>query len=282
MTDYKAEDQGLLLVFSDPGKHVSLEEFHDWYDNEHVPLRTSRFAEFLSAARYSVSSSVYSNGTSHSAADANANANASKTFDSRWAAIYSISSNDIFNQQRYTSLRANRSEREAKLIGRIGVLDRRIYRLVWDSAQGASASSAARPAAPESSSDAAPIVVLTSVHLASSEKAKEYEQWYDEEHSALLAEVPGWKRTRRFELVDAVINGKDTVQGDADRVPRVLAMSEYINPAFASSAEFQHATSTPWRNKVNSSEYIVTRERRVCEIYKAWEPEAALKAADQL
>ena len=30
---------GLLFVFGEPGPGVTDEEFNDWYDNEHVPLR---------------------------------------------------------------------------------------------------------------------------------------------------------------------------------------------------------------------------------------------------
>lgn len=30
---------GYLWVMSEPGEAVTLEEFTDWYDNEHVPLR---------------------------------------------------------------------------------------------------------------------------------------------------------------------------------------------------------------------------------------------------
>ena len=30
---------GFLAVFSEPGANVSMEEYQDWYNNEHIPIR---------------------------------------------------------------------------------------------------------------------------------------------------------------------------------------------------------------------------------------------------
>lgn len=211
-----------------------------------MPLRTQRFPEFLSAARYAVSTSLYRiSPAAPAGSEMKTQTNAkeedertSKTFQSQWAAAYSISSNEIFAQDRYTSLREQRSAREAELLSRIGVLDRRIYRLTWDSAQGgaifpshsttpapASAHTPSRAPRPEVARDANPVIVLTSVSLSSKAHEEEYLRWYDEEHASLLARVPGWKRTRRFELIDALIVGREAHVGDAAKVPRFLAVS---------------------------------------------------------
>ena len=48
---------GYLLVYSDPGDKVAQEEFTDWYDNEHVPLRVAVPA-FLSCAHLPATSGV--------------------------------------------------------------------------------------------------------------------------------------------------------------------------------------------------------------------------------
>jgi hypothetical protein len=133
---------GLLLVFAELGEKVTEEQFHgepraplltwplsctspsicfptarpdspslflfldivDWYDNEHIPLRTSSLPEFSTAARYV----------------------ALDNKEPKWAAMYSISDNTLFGEDRYTKLRANRSEREGKLVASLGVLDRRV------------------------------------------------------------------------------------------------------------------------------------------------------------
>jgi hypothetical protein len=75
----------------------------DWYDNEHIPLRTSSLEAFVSAARFV----------------------ALDEQEPKWSAMYSISDNTLFGKEEYTKLRANRSPREAKLVASLAVLDRR-------------------------------------------------------------------------------------------------------------------------------------------------------------
>ncbi|BGP36257.1 hypothetical protein JCM10449v2_000155 [Rhodotorula kratochvilovae] len=94
---------GYLWVLSDPGAQATLEEFQDWYDNEHVPLRMENISEFETGARYA-------------AADGQ---------QPGWSAAYDISSVALFSDNKYTRLRANRSPREGALVARLGVLDRR-------------------------------------------------------------------------------------------------------------------------------------------------------------
>ncbi|TNY18144.1 hypothetical protein DMC30DRAFT_72842 [Rhodotorula diobovata] len=94
---------GYLWVLSEPGSQATLEEFQDWYDNEHVPLRMENISEFETGARYE-------------AADGQ---------KPGWAAAYDISSVALFSDHKYTRLRANRSPREGALVARLEVLDRR-------------------------------------------------------------------------------------------------------------------------------------------------------------
>jgi hypothetical protein len=248
---YDERDAGLLLVYSDPGKAATEEEFHgehawhlwdltrreltfillylDWYDNEHVPLRTKKFSTFLTAARYEVTSSAYSS---------EIDKDPSLAFDARWAALYTISSNALYTDPAYTSLRTNRSPREGELLSRVSVLDRRIYRLVFDSsADGAidittesrggigPAPADLRARTKEEVQQEAPFVVATSITPAKGNKAA-YDDWYYKEHVGMLAKVPGWKRTRRFELVDALVNGKGVKSnnGDGAHVPLCLGL----------------------------------------------------------
>ena len=118
---------GLLLVFAELGENVTEEQFHgrfigsvvarsllkthsgrraDWYDNEHIPLRTSSLETFTTAARFG-------------ALDGQ---------EPKWAAQYTISDNTVFGKDEYTKLRANRSPREGKLVANLAVLDRRVSR----------------------------------------------------------------------------------------------------------------------------------------------------------
>ncbi|GAA6007517.1 uncharacterized protein JCM10292_003912 [Rhodotorula paludigena] len=94
---------GYLWVLSEPGAQATVEEFQDWYDNEHVPLRMQHISEFETGARYE-------------AADGQ---------KPGWAAAYDITSVALFSDNKYTRLRANRSPREGALVARLEVLDRR-------------------------------------------------------------------------------------------------------------------------------------------------------------
>jgi hypothetical protein len=207
----------------------SLLESADWYDNEHVPLRTKKFSTFLSAARYEVTASSHSSET---------DSTPSAAFKAKWSAIYTISSNAVFTDPAYTSLRTQRSPREGELLSRIGVLDRRMYRLVYDSAADGAiditknsrdgigpAPADLRARTASDIEKEAPFVVATSVTPAEGNKDA-YDEWYAKEHVAMIAKVPGWHRTRRYELIDALVNGKEVKpsNGDGGEVPLCLGL----------------------------------------------------------
>ncbi|ORY90132.1 hypothetical protein BCR35DRAFT_349896 [Leucosporidium creatinivorum] len=94
---------GYLWVLSEPGSSATLEEFQDWYDNEHVPLRMTAISEFKTGARYAAADGLTPG----------------------WSAAYDIESTDLFSDPKYTCLRANRSPREGALVVRLETLDRR-------------------------------------------------------------------------------------------------------------------------------------------------------------
>lgn len=104
-TDHEA----FLVVFSEPGPAVELKEFNEGYDEDHVPLRMSRFPEFETVARYE----------------------AIDGHQPGFAAIYTVTSlSSLCDEPRYKSLRANRSEREADILTRISTVDRRTCRSI--------------------------------------------------------------------------------------------------------------------------------------------------------
>lgn len=76
----------------------------EWYDDEHIPLRTSSLKDFVTAARFE----------------------ALDEREPKWGAMYSISDNTLFGKEEYTKLRANRSPREGQLVANLAVLDRRV------------------------------------------------------------------------------------------------------------------------------------------------------------
>ncbi|KAG5651759.1 hypothetical protein H0H81_007571 [Sphagnurus paluster] len=104
---------GFLAVLSEPGTQVSSEEFQDWYNNEHVPLRMNYLPSFLTGARFQGSDNLKPS----------------------WLALYDIDDTTTFAHDSYTRLRANRSPREADLVARLEVLDRRTCEVVADSGE---------------------------------------------------------------------------------------------------------------------------------------------------
>lgn len=114
------ERQGFLAVLTHPHLSsssqtedhalLSLDEFHDWYESEHIPLRLNNLKEFLCGARYKLALSCIPKQEARNEPD--------------WLALYLLESPNIFRQSVYTSLRDKRSEREKDVMKRIEVLVR--------------------------------------------------------------------------------------------------------------------------------------------------------------
>ncbi|SPO21473.1 uncharacterized protein UTRI_00955_B [Ustilago trichophora] len=277
MGDKFQRSAGLLVVFMEPGSSVTLEEFHEWYDTEHVPLRIQRFPSFRSAARYAVTETTLSPGESTDSVKVGPR--------SSWAAFYTISDNSVFSDVSYTSLREERSKREAELFTRLAIVDRRIYALEYDSDADDRIGPKERKRIGlnvQLASDTPKYVVTNSVDVVQ-DMQEEYARWFEEEHVVMLAKVPGWRRSRRFRLIDNGVNGKDAKSGDAEGVPKIMGMHEYDNDTPEQTPEFQAATTTAWRSQIvgENNCNVIRRERKTCSLYRAWDPIAALKAQEK-
>ncbi|KAG5645387.1 hypothetical protein DXG03_006340 [Asterophora parasitica] len=165
---------GFLVVFSEPGSQVSLEEFQDWYNNEHVPLRMNHLSSFLTGARFSAADSLKPS----------------------WLALYDIDDTSTFQHESYTRLRANRSPREGDLVIRLEVLDRRTCEALTDSGESMITSSLA-------SSNPTQFVVTHDVDLPGGQKI---DDWIESTLQQLRS-VKGWVRTRTFECIDNLKTG---------------------------------------------------------------------------
>lgn len=155
----------LFLAFSDPGS-VPEEEFHDWYDHEHLPARLA-LPGFHSGSRYR-------------AADGTA---------PPWLAVYDIDPGTL-ESPAYRELSASVSEREKSVQERLAVLERREYDLISDE----------RPAGtPDASAagDAAPAILMVAMSVPA-DGVDDMNAWYREEHIPMLLAVPGWRRSRRY------------------------------------------------------------------------------------
>jgi hypothetical protein len=77
--------------------------------------------------------------------------------------------------------------------------------------------------------------------------AVDFDRWYREEHLQLLSECPGYRRSRRFEVVNATV--LDKFERSAPEVPRYLALHEFDGNEFPMEALGKTA-GTEWAKKV--------------------------------
>ena len=96
---------GILYVTMQPKPGLSIDQFHEWYNNEHGPTRL-RIPQ------------IFANGLRYQATDGK---------EPTFLASYDVTSMSLLETETYTSLRANRSPREAETIGQVDV-----KRYFWD------------------------------------------------------------------------------------------------------------------------------------------------------
>ncbi|EIN14000.1 hypothetical protein PUNSTDRAFT_58204 [Punctularia strigosozonata HHB-11173 SS5] len=229
----------LLLVFSEPGPDVTLSEFHDWYDGEHVPLRVNT-PTFRTWERWE-----QADGQKPS-----------------WAASYDLESYAAMQERPYTTLAETRSEREKELLKRVQLLDRRTYE-AYDAHTMPAPSNLYDPGI------SAPIVVFVSNEIKSEDEA-EWNRYQDEEHIPLLSKVHGWIRSRRFVLKESGRMGVDAEStAEQEPPPKYLTVHEWASQAAFETEEYKKAMDTAWRQKIMPS--VVARERRVFKFLRRWD-----------
>jgi len=178
---------GLLYVESEPQPLVSLDEYTDWYDNEHVPLRM-KIPEFLTGRRYvSIDEQKPS-----------------------YVAVYEISVLSLFTQDRYTKLRTNRSPRETDIVKRLEVLDRRTCEVIKTSSD------------PGKAEEFLVSVVITPKEAVESENGFE-KAWLEIEE---LRNIPGYKRALKSKLVDGLMTGSGKEPVNV-KLPQYIGVYEF-------------------------------------------------------
>jgi hypothetical protein len=206
----------LLFVYSEPGP-VPEAEFTDWYDNEHV------------LAQLSVPG--FSNVRRFRAADDQAPS---------WLATYEIAPG-VLDGPEYKALAETAPAREKSFMS-LATLDRRVYSLLSDSADGTTLGEA--PA----------VVLAVSLSVPPALEA-DLAAWYADEHIPMLLAVPGWRRVRRYRLTSGT-------------APSYLALHDLASLAVFDEPAYQAAVTTPWRNRIVGS--ATEQERRVFGLHKAF------------
>ncbi|KAJ7281566.1 hypothetical protein C8J57DRAFT_1298036 [Mycena rebaudengoi] len=230
MAEQKATE-GLLFIYLEVGPDVKEADLNDWYDNEHAPLRLT-VPGISSCTRYK-------------AVDSNT---------PKWLTLYDLDTPNVANSEAYNALRAQGSDNEKAILSRIGGLSRQSFEHMKTYMH------------PETTADSLPGKYILVVHFEMPpEHEEDFNSWYREEHMDLLAKVPGWKRGRRYQLLDS--NQKGAAMVDKP-VSKFLAIHDMDNNQFMDTPEFKHATSTPWRVRVTNA--AIRREARVFELYKSF------------
>lgn len=222
-----APTAGLLYVTMNPKSSLPPAQFHDWYNNEHGPLRL-RLPFVLNGFRYQAADSA----------------------EPAWMALYDISDMDDLTREPYLALRGDgiKTPREKATMAQIDV-DRRLYDLIEDQK-----APDYRPleSQPDSAATGSILIANTLTVHPGQDKEDDLNRWYREEHTPMMASVPGWRSSRRF--VTSSIDPK---------APReYLALHEFAAENGLGGPEHQAAVNTPWRTKI-MNEVVANKQRRV-------------------
>lgn len=222
----KMAGPGMLYVTMQPKPGLSLDQFHEWYNNEHGPTRL-RLPE------------IFSNGLRYKATDGE---------EPGFLAVYDVTSMSHLETPTYTTLRENRSSREARTIGQVDV-ERRFFDLV------STQQSPLFLHIEQLTDEAAEGLVLISVELsfkAVDGAAEAVGKWFEEENVPLLSKTPGWLRTRRYQT--SSLDGGEL---------RMLSLNEFSRTNALGGPEHMASSLTPWRAEV-FSKYV---DSTICRVY---------------
>ncbi|KAF4977550.1 hypothetical protein FZEAL_5921 [Fusarium zealandicum] len=226
---------GILYVTMQPRPGLSLDQFHEWYNNEHGPTRL-RLPK------------IFSNGLRYKATD---------SLEPTFLAAYDVTSMSQLETETYLTLRANRSPREADTIGQVQV-KRYFYDLVHTKE-----STHFTPLEKLSDQEAEGIqTTAVDIQLKDVEGAGEhYQKWLIEEHIEMIAKVPGWLRSRVFKTSYLEPQGKTTY----------FALHDYTKENGQGGKEHKASMDTPWRTEI-FDKYVASKGRRTYSLFYVFGP----------
>lgn len=232
-----APTPGMLFVTMEPKAGLSLDQFHEWYNNEHGPTRLRLPTVFATGQRY----------------------RATDGEQPTFLATYDVKDMAILTQPVYTDLRAHRSPREAETIGQVAV-----KRHLFDLQSSRQAADFVPAAEQSDDAVAAEGTVLVYVDVTLTEGAAgaedELVRWYEEEHFSMLTKVPGWLRTRRYRT--------SSLELSTSNPPplRLVTLHEYKRTNGLGGPEHKASMDTPWRTEV-FSKYVANKGRRTYSMF---------------
>ncbi|KAJ7591446.1 hypothetical protein C8J56DRAFT_935599 [Mycena floridula] len=246
MSSIADKAKGLVYVLAEGGSSIPEAEFNDWYTVEHAPARLS-VPGFLTAARYK----------------------AVDNLQPSWLTLYDVSAPEVGDGTDYKALAAAGSEREIRIMEKIGFASRRIYERLGNPFTHERLGTTIPQKTLDNGSEGDPSIYpkyVFSVSISVTPEGEEdFNKWYEEEHMGLL----------RYKIVSSTERGdweslrtKDNslFPTPASRSPLEYLALHYMSvPAstFMNCEEWK-AAQTEWRTRV--METVVGREYRVFEL----------------
>ena len=193
---------GHAILFSEMTPAPSFAaDFHSWYDEEHIPIRM-KCAGFVSGQRYK--------------SDA----------DDGFLAVYEMTDLSALASPDYKTVKEQPSERTRWMLKNVHGFTRYLGREIYRSAL----KTADAPDAP---------VLFTVWFQVPTDRAAEFNDWYEQEHIPLLMRCPDWKAVRRFQI------------NDGEPQPWTHLALHYLGSMDAlQSPEREAARKTAWRDKL--------------------------------
>jgi hypothetical protein len=136
------------------------EDFHGWYDTEHIPARMA-LPGFESAVRYEAVEG-----------------------EPRYLACYVISDMNVLETPEYRRLKSDPGERTVRMLANVRGFTRYLCDEISDTGDSDEESGA---------------LSVIAFEVPEADEA-EFEEWYEGEHVGLLMQVPGWLRVRRYRV----------------------------------------------------------------------------------
>lgn len=157
--------QGNAVLFSEMTPDASWEDdFNDWYDHEHIPLRTD-VAGFVSAQRYVVPNTR------------------------NYLAVYEMASSAVLRTPEYQAVKNNPSERTRRMLAGVAGFTRYIGEQIGDYRSSATEGLDAP-------------YLYTVFFEVPAERENDFNDWYVKDHIPLLMECEQWRMVRRFRIAD--------------------------------------------------------------------------------
>ncbi|KAI1652053.1 alpha/beta-hydrolase [Daldinia loculata] len=224
---------GMLYVTMQPKPGLPIHQFHEWYNNEHGPTRL-RLPQ------------IFSNGLRYRAADGK---------EPEFLAVYDVVSMPLLETDTYTSLRANRSPREAETIGQVDV-----KRYFWDLVS-ATESPLFIPIEQLTDDEAEGILLLSlEFKLSGTADAEIETSMWLKEHVSLISKLAGWLRSR-------VLRTSSLESGSPISF---IALHEFSKAELATATRL--LTSSPLGWNKTQEKYAKVNSQRLYELFYVFGP----------